>query len=129
MELWVEEATNLAKILEENPDEEEDNVTLNIHALMQMARSITVLAQTYGINQLVNGSGTMFLEEMVSSTVLLTSWHNVNIGIYLLADLKNQPIGWSCVTHFAILRLYQRSATIWFFPYYLPFCNIQLFMR
>ena len=78
----VEEATNLAKILEENPDEE-DNVTLNDDALMQMARSITVLAQTYGIDQLVNGLGTMFWREMVSSTVLLASWHNANVSIYL----------------------------------------------
>ena len=83
MELWVEEATNLAKILEENPNEEEGNVTLNDDALMQMARSITVLAQTYGVNQLVNGSGTMFWGEMVSSAVLLASWHNVNVSIYL----------------------------------------------
>ena len=60
MELHVEEATNLAKILEENPDEEEDNVTLNNDALMQMARSITMLSLTYSVDQLVNGSGTMF---------------------------------------------------------------------
>ena len=81
--LWVEEATNLAKILEDNPGEEEDNVALNNDALMQMAMRIMVLAQTYGINQLVNGLGTMFWGEMVSSTVLLASWHNVNISIYL----------------------------------------------
>ena len=51
---------HLTTILEENPNEEEDNVQLNDDALIQMAMRITVLAQTYGIDHLVNGSGTMF---------------------------------------------------------------------
>ena len=58
-------------------------MTLNDNALMQMAMRITVLFQTYGIDQLVNGLGTMFWGEMVSSTVLLATWHNVNVSIYL----------------------------------------------
>ena len=57
---------------------------LNHDALIQMAVRITMLAQTYGVDQLVNRSGTMYWGGgMLSSTVLLTFWHNVSISIYL----------------------------------------------
>ena len=74
---------HLTTILAANPNQEEENVQLNDDALIQMATRITILAQTYGIDHLVNGSGTMFWGKMLSSAVLLTSWHNVNASIYL----------------------------------------------
>ena len=44
--------------------------------LVQMARSITILTQCYGIDNLVNGSGTMFWGEMVCAAVIIASWHD-----------------------------------------------------
>ena len=79
----------------DNPGQQEENVTLNDDALMQMALRIMLLAKTYGVDQLVNGSGTMFWGEMVSSTVLLPSWHNVNVSIHLqfTTDDIQLPVG------------------------------------
>ena len=41
--------------------------------LVQMAHSITILTQCYGIDNLVNGSGTMFWGEMVCVAVIIAS--------------------------------------------------------
>ena len=44
--------------------------------LVQMAQSITILTQCYRIDNLVNGSGTMFWGEMVCAVVIIASWHD-----------------------------------------------------
>ena len=44
--------------------------------LVQMARSITILTQCYGIDNLINGSGMMFWGEMVCAVVIIASWHD-----------------------------------------------------
>ena len=44
--------------------------------LVQMARSITILTQCYGIDNLFNGSGMMFWGEMVCAVVIIASWHD-----------------------------------------------------
>ena len=44
-------------------------------SLVQMARSITILTQCYGIYNLINGSGTMWVE-MVCAVIIIASWHD-----------------------------------------------------
>ena len=44
--------------------------------LVQMARSITILTQCYGIDNLVSSSGMMFWGEMVCAAVITASWHD-----------------------------------------------------
>ena len=51
-------------------------LNLTDDCLVQMAQSITILTQCYGIDNLVNGSGTMFWGEMVYVAVIIASWHD-----------------------------------------------------
>ena len=44
--------------------------------LVQMAQSITILTQCYRIDNLVNGTGTMFWGEMLCVVVIIVSWHD-----------------------------------------------------
>ena len=46
-------------------------LNLTDDCLVQMARSITILTQCYGIDNLVNSSGMMFLGEMVCAAVII----------------------------------------------------------
>ena len=51
-------------------------LNLTDDCLVQMARSITILTQCYGIDNLINGSGMMFRGKMVCAAVIIASWHD-----------------------------------------------------
>ena len=51
-------------------------LNLTDDCLVQMAQSITILTQCYGIDNLVKGSGTMFWGEMLCAAVIIASWHD-----------------------------------------------------
>ena len=48
-------------------------LNLTDDCLVQMALSITILTQCYGIDNLVNSSGTMFWGEMLCAVVIVAS--------------------------------------------------------
>ena len=62
--------------VEKNKPELTGKLNLMDDCLVQMARSITILTQCYGIDNLVNGSGTMFWGEILCAAVIIASWHD-----------------------------------------------------
>ena len=66
--------------VEKNKHELTGKLNLTDDCLVQMARSITILTQCYGIDNLVNGSGMMFWGKMLCAAVIIASWHDEVIG-------------------------------------------------
>ena len=76
------QVTKLQEEVTHQTDVEKDKpalaVKLNLmdDCLAQMAQSITILTPCYGIDNLINGSGTMFCGEVVCAAVIIASWHD-----------------------------------------------------
>ena len=66
-------------VVEKNKPELTGKLNLMHDCLVQMAGSITILTQCYGIDNLVNGSGTMFWGKMMCAAVIIASWHDQTI--------------------------------------------------
>ena len=63
--------------VEKNKPELTGKLNLTDDCLVQMAQSITILTQCYGIDNLVNGSETMFWGRgMLCMAVIIVSWHD-----------------------------------------------------
>ena len=62
--------------VEKDKPELAGKLNLTDDCLVQMARSITILTQCYRIDNLVNGTGTMFWGEMLCAAVIIASWHD-----------------------------------------------------
>ena len=62
--------------VEKNKPELTGKLNLMDDCLVQMAQSITILTQCYRIDNLINGSGTMFWGEMLCAVVIIASWHD-----------------------------------------------------